>query len=146
MSSSKLFVDSFVKGSHMASSSHGTLDGMSAHVVVVGGGVMTGYSSMLDWLTAHTQRVHAERQSWRSEFTPLPGVSAPAGLSPWPQVLQFAAAQRSLCPVPADNGTLAWCSSKECMMSHHTNHSLLTHSHTQKKIESDVKHLTKVAQ
>lgn len=110
----------------MASSSHGTLDGMSEHVLMGvgvgrdGGNDRTGYSSMLDWLTAHMQRVHAEkRQSWESEFTPLPGVSAPAGLSLWPQVPQFAAAQRSLCPVPADNGTIAQCGSKECMMSHH---------------------------
>lgn len=38
ISNSKLFVDPFVKGSHMASSSHGTLDGMYVHVLVVSEG------------------------------------------------------------------------------------------------------------
>ena len=43
--------------------------------------------------------------SWhchRAAVTPLPGVSAPAGLRPSPQEPLFAAAQPSLCPVSAD--------------------------------------------
>lgn len=42
--------------------------------------------------------------SWhwhRPAVTPLPGVSAPAGLRPSPLAPLFAAAQPSLCPVPA---------------------------------------------
>lgn len=35
-------------------------------------------------------------------MTPLPGVSAPAGLRPSPLAPLFAAAQLSLCPVSAD--------------------------------------------
>ena len=113
----------------MASGSHGILSSMSEHVLAVGGHDRILKHAGL--VSQHIQRVHAgERQSWRSEFTPLPGVSAPAGPRRWPQAPQSAAAQRSLCPVPADNGTLAWRGPYE-FTSHHHNKSLCAGKLTQ---------------
>lgn len=47
------------------------------------------------------QHCHDRRRA--AAVTPLPGVSAPAGLRPSPLEPLFAAAQQSLCPVSKGN-------------------------------------------